>query len=202
MIKNLVFDVGNVLLGYRTSELLKEHGFDDETRHRFIASVFLDPIWAQIDLGIMPFEEIVEQFCRNAPDLREDIYWLMDSYDLMKVDRPDVWERVHLLKEKGYGIYILSNYGEYFYEKQFQNAPFMEWVDGAVISYQVHVIKPDPAIYRILLDQYALDPASCLFFDDLPDNIQTADDLGFQTFQVTSRETLLEELDRLLERQV
>ena len=197
MINNLIFDVGNVLLGFRTFEMLSEHGMDEAKIRRFGSCVFEDPLWAQVDLGIMPFDDIIREYCRRSPDLEEDIRWLIDSADRMQVARPGVWEKVHELKKMGYGIYILSNYGDYFYEKQFKHAPFMEWVDGSVISWQVHVIKPDPAIYKILIEKYSLDPAKCLFFDDMKANIEAAAKLGMGTFHVTSEELLLQKLDAL-----
>ena len=198
MVKNLVFDVGNVLIGFRTFEMLSEHGLDEQRIRRFVSCVFEDPLWKQVDLGIMPFDELVREYCRRTPDLEADILWLIDNADQMQVGRPRVWERVRRLKEKGFGIYILSNYGSYFYEKQFKHAPFMEWTDGAVISWQVNVIKPDPAIYQELLKRYGLAPADCIFFDDMEANIKTAGELGFGTCLVTSEEMLLEKLDALL----
>ena len=195
MIRDLVFDVGNVLLGFRTGKVLAEHGMNEEQIMRLYACMFEDPLWAEVDIGIIPFADLVEMFCQKAPDLREDILWLMDHYDLIKVDRPEVWERVRKLKEKGYGIYLLSNYGEYFYEKQFKDAPFMNWIDGAVISYEVNLIKPDPRIYQLLLDRYGLEAESCLFFDDLPENIRAAEELGFGVFRVESERQLISKLD-------
>ena len=201
MIRNLIFDVGNVLLGFRTMEMLQKHGMSPDRIQQMIEGVFSDPLWARLDLGSDPFSDVVELFCRNLPELRSDIHWLIQDSEQMKVDRPDVWERVHLLGKKSYKLYILSNYAEPFYNKQFRDAPFMAWMDGAVISYQVHLIKPDQAIYRYLLETYGLDPDECLFFDDLQPNIEAAEKLGFETFHVTSKETLIRKLDSLLAEQ-
>ena len=128
MIRNLIFDVGNVLLGFRTMEMLQKHGMSPDRIEQMVRGVFSDPLWARLDLGIDPFSDVVELFCRNLPELRSDIHWLIQNSEQMKVDRPDVWERVHLLGKKGYKLYILSNYAEPFYNKQFRDAPFMAWM--------------------------------------------------------------------------
>jgi len=198
MIKNLIFDIGNVLLGYRTPEIFAEEGLSQAQIDRIVANVFADPAWSELDLGIRPFWDVMEQLCRNIPDLQGKVYWLMENNEKMKVDRPRVWERVRLLKEQGYGIYLLSNYAEFFAQKHFAHAPFIEWIDGAMISYQVHQIKPNPAIYLALLEKYSLRASECLFFDDLEKNVRAADALGINAFHVTSEEQLIRKLDELL----
>ena len=199
MIRNLVFDVGNVLLGYRTPELMRETGVTDAQYEQIVQHVFANPLWNELDRGVRPFAEVVEEMCAGIPDLREKVFWLIDHSVHMKVDRPEVWERVQKLKEKGYRIYLLSNYAEPFYDTQFRDAPFMAWIDGAVISFRVHLLKPDPTIYRELTDRYGLRSDECLFFDDLEANVRAAALLGFETFRVTSASGLIKKLDELLE---
>ena len=199
MIQYLVFDVGNVLMGYRTPELMLETGVTQAQYAQIVEHVFANPLWNELDRGVRPFTEVLEEMCAPIPDLREKVYWLIDHSAQMKVDRPEVWERVRKLKEKGFGIYLLSNYAEPFYDTQFRNAPFMAWIDGAIVSFQVHLLKPDPAIYRALTDRYGLRSGQCLFFDDLEANIRAAASLGFETFHVTSASGLIKKLDELLE---
>ena len=198
-IRNVVFDVGNVLIGFRSMDMLRDHGLDEEQSREFARCIFLDPLWKEFDLENMPFEEVVQTYMRKYPRLAADVRWLMDHCEQMAVPRPDVWEKVHALKAAGYRLYILSNYSSVFFRKHTQGAPFFEDMDGKVISCELHVIKPDEGIYRCLLEKYDLKAEECIFFDDLADNVETALRLGMQSVRIRSKEQLLAELDRLLE---
>ena len=106
--------------------------------------------------------------------------------------------RCAALKEKGYKIYLLSNYSEELFHVHTKGAKFLDVLDGEVVSYQVHALKPDREIYEILLEKYSLKAEECLFFDDRMDNVEGAKKVGIQAIQVTSREMLNETLDEML----
>lgn len=115
----------------------------------------------------------------------------------MRVDLPQVWERVAALHKK-YRLYLLSNYSKILFEKHTSGAAFLEEMDGGIISYQVNHVKPDADIYEALLDKYGLTAGECLFFDDRAENVEAAVKLGILGFQVESTEKLIEKLDELL----
>ena len=117
----------------------------------------------------------------------------------MAVKRPEVWEKVVGLKQKGYKIYILSNYSDELFHQHTEGASFLDVLDGGVVSCQVKEIKPNRRIYEILLERYDLDPTECLFFDDRADNVEAARNLGFEAIQVTSQEMLNDTLKKMLE---
>ena len=79
-----------------------------------------------------------------------------------------------------------------------EGASFLEDIDGKVVSYEIHKIKPYPEIYRYLLDKYELNAQECVFFDDRPENTKTAEELGMKTYTITSKEYLLNVLDEFL----
>lgn len=197
MIKNIVFDVGEVLLEYRWKDMLIDYGLDEETAVTVSKELFDDPLWEQFDLAILDFEEIIERYEAKYPEHKEIIKWFTTHGEFMHVARPDVWAKVHMLKEKGYGIYILSNYSEELFMKHTNGAPFIDDADGMVVSYQIHKIKPDKAIYQHLFDKYNLNPNECLFFDDRAVNVEASNKLGMKAIQVTSKAQLLEELEKL-----
>ena len=107
-------------------------------------------------------------------------------------------KRLHLLKEKGYKIYLLSNYSKDLFEKHTKGADFLNNIDGMVVSYQIHKIKPDLAIYNYLIEKYSLNTDECIFFDDRQINTQAAESLGIKSVTITSKELLLSEMDKLL----
>ena len=77
-------------------------------------------------------------------------------------------------------------------------AAFHDYLDGGVISYQVHVIKPDEQIYRKLLEKYGLSARESIFFDDRSDNVEAALALGMGGIVVTDEQQLIKELERLI----
>ena len=198
MIKNIIFDVGDVLLEYRWKDMLKDYGLPDDEAYKVGNLMFNDNLWHEFDLANMTRDEIVGQYLKNYPDYAEVMQWIMTHGELMHVKREDVWEKAQKLKEKGYGIYILSNYSQELFEKHTKDAPFISLADGVVVSYQIHITKPDEKIYRYLLDKYNLKAEECIFFDDREENTEAARKLGIEAITVTSKEFLLDELDKLL----
>jgi len=198
MIKNLIFDVGNVLIEYRWNQMLLDYGLSKEEAAVAGPLFFEHETWKELDLGNMPVEDVICLYEKQLPQYAGLIRWFLTHLELMPVPRPDVWEKVHALKEKGYRIYLLSNYNEDFFRVHTQGAAFLADIDGKVVSYEIHKIKPYPEIYQHLLDKYELKAQECVFFDDRPENTQTAEELGMKTYTINSKEYLLDVLDVFL----
>ncbi len=199
MIKNLIFDVGNVLIEYRWNQMLLDYGLSKEEAAVAGPLFFEHETWKELDLGNMPVEDVIQLYEQQLPQYAGLIRWFLTHLELMPIPRPDVWEKVHALKEKGYKIYLLSNYNEDFFRVHTEGASFLQDIDGKVVSYEIHKIKPYPEIYEYLLDKYELKPEESVFFDDRPENTQTAEELGMKTYTITSKEYLLRVLDDFLE---
>lgn len=197
MIKNLIFDVGKVLMTYRPFEMMEEHGLSREEAERIVNEMFTNPYWKLCDYGTVPYDELTKGLQTIYPDDAEAIGWFFANAGSLMVGRPKVWEKLHELKEKGYKIYILSNYEETLFKMHTDGRPFMQDMDGAVVSYAVHMAKPEERIYRYLLDTYGLKAEECLYFDDLPENCGAAAKLGINTYQVKAEEPFLKRLEKL-----
>lgn len=193
--KNLIFDVGNVLLEYRWNQMLLDYGLSKEEAAVAGPLFFDHPNWKELDLGILSVEEVICLYEKSLPQYAGLIRWFLSNLELMPIPRKDVWEKVHALKEKGYKIYLLSNYNKDFFETHTKGADFLNDIDGKVVSYEIHQMKPEPEIYEYLLEKYQLNPQECVFFDDRPENTQTAEKLGIQSYTITSKEYLLDVLD-------
>ena len=197
MIKNIIFDVGEVLFSYGWIDAMVLAGESRESAEFVGPLIFDDPLWKELDLGIRPYFEVVEDMCRKYPEYAGSIRTFLTNVEVMPKDRPEVWKEVHKLKEKGYHLYLLSNYSEYMFSIHTKDKPFMNDIDGAMVSYMVHINKPNEGIYRALLDKYTLDPSECLFFDDRAENVEGAGKVGIKAITVVSEEFLLEELRKL-----
>ena len=191
-IRNLIFDIGDVLLDYRWRDMLIGHGMSPERAEYLGTHMFANPYWSIYDYGAEPEEVIVRGLQLIYPEYRDELAWFIENADQMPVERPAVCERIRELKEKGYRIYLLSNYPERLFKLHTKHSPFMQMIDGAVISYEVHMVKPERRIYQYLLDKYDLKAEECAFFEDRLPNVEAARRLGIDAHQVTSEAELLE----------
>ena len=198
--KNIVFDVGDVLLDYRWQQMLMDYGLDEAEAYRVGRELFDDPdgLWHEYDLAVKSQEEIIQEFEQKHPKDAEVIRWFISHGEYMHVARPAIWKLVHQLKEVGYHLYILSNYPEILFKKHTQYADFMDDMEGMVVSYMLHVGKPERIVYQTLCDRYGLNKEECLFFDDRAENVQGAIDFGMRAKRVLSAKGLAVDLEELL----
>lgn len=201
MIKNIIFDVGDVLFHYRWKEMFMDYGVSKEEGMRIGKEIFDDPKerWLQFDKGLLTLEELIASYAESYPKDAEVISFFLHHGEYMPVAHPEAWKFFPLLKEKGYHIYLLSNYSKELFERHTEHADFMEYLDGKMVSYMVNVLKPDAKIYQCLCDTYGLKAEECLFFDDRKENVEAAIAFGMKAMQVVSRQGLVEELEKLME---
>lgn len=179
-IKNLVFDVGGVLIGYRWEEMFEDYGLDKISAIKIGKGIFDSKEWPMFDAGLISLEETVESFCNRNPDLAEPARWFIENAIKMRVPREKLWKELRRLKEKGYKIYLLSNYSKVLFKLHTSDYDFMNIIDGKVVSYEVNSLKPEEKIYRTLFERYNLKEDECVFFDDRPCNVEMAKKLGME----------------------
>lgn len=197
MIKNVVFDIGNVLIGFNWRKYVHEL-FEDEIADRVAAALWRSGWWPELDRAVIPVEEILSHFCEADPGVkehtREAFYRIGEC--VARIDW--VIPMVEKLKERGYNVYYLSNMSEHVMRSNPEAFDFTEYMDGGVFSCDVRLIKPDYAIYTALLDKYDLVPEECIFIDDHPENISAGRKLGMKGIVFRSPEQLNADLDRAL----
>lgn len=200
-IKNVIFDVGDVLIEYRWKQMLMDYGLSEEEAIRVGGELFENPeqLWSEFDKGLYTQEEIICAYEKRYPRDAKAIRYFISHGEYMHVPRPKIWELLHQLKEAGAKVYLLSNYPEELFHKHLQYADFMNDIDGKMVSYMIKKAKPDEAIYYALCDNYGLKMEECIFFDDREENIATAKRLGMSGKKVTSKEMLQEELIKLID---
>lgn len=199
MIKSIIFDIGMVLADYNWSGYLRSFSYSKETYEDIANAVFLSPTWVECDRGVLSDQELLSGFIHNAPEYEKEIKEVYDTVGrcIKQYDYTIPW--IQDLKSKGLGIYALSNYGERMFAQTGIELNFLKYMDGALISYQEHLIKPDPRIYQTLLNRYNLIPQETVFFDDNEDNVKGASDLGINAFLFHNYQEANEQLQALLE---
>ncbi len=189
MINTIIFDMGKVLVDFRWEALYHEMGLTGERFERMANATVRDPVWNEFDLGNWTDRMMRDAFVERAPELEDKIdemFYDRFSGLLRKYDYTDEW--IKSLKAKGYKVYILSNFSEKALREVKSELDYIELVDGAVISYMVHMIKPDPGIYKYLFDKYDVNPDEAVFIDDNADNIAVAEKLGLHTILFSGKE--------------
>ncbi len=176
MIKNVIFDFGDVIARFDPKELVAAFTEDAEQQNRLQNVLF--ERWEELDAGTLDYADYQREVLKKLPaDLHETAnHFFEDWYREMPVTE-GIRELILELKNQGYGLYILSNAAVYFAEK----SPYFgvhPWFDGIVFSACVKMTKPNEEIYRYLLDTYALKPEECLFLDDRKANIEGAEKVG------------------------
>lgn len=201
MIKNIIFDIGNVLASFRWKELFKDLGYTGEKFDRIAAATVLHPtMWNEFDRSLMSDEEIIAKCVERAPEYEQEIRLIFTKTELLIEEYTHSYNWIQNLKEQGFKVYLLSNYGKTSFEAARDNGrlSFLPVVDGGVISYEVQIVKPEPAIYKKLLEKYNLSAEECVFLDDKAENIEAAKALGFHGIVVESYEQASEALIKLL----
>ena len=179
-IKNIIFDLGQVLLKFDWQSYLISLGYEGELYEILADAIFRNPDWITGDEGTVTPEEWEQLFLDNAPEYKNEVKKVFEGiqYTIEKFDYTDDW--VSLLKNNGYHLYFLSNYSEKLHKDTEHHMDFMAQFNGGIFSYEVKCIKPDSRIYKLLLEKYKLNPSETAFFDDRIENVKAACKLGIQ----------------------
>ena len=200
MIKNIVFDIGSVLVDFRWRALMQDLHISQQVTDRFDKSVFGSCWWHDLDHGTIDEAEAVKR-------LREDNIEFCDEFDQVWENRDKLVDPfdysvpwISSLKDRGYHVYLLSNYPKDIFTLHAKNGsfPFLDHVDGKVVSGFVQMIKPDADIYEYLMDTYSLKAEECIFIDDREENIQGAINVGMHGIVFHNYEQASAELNRQL----
>lgn len=190
MIRNLVFDFGNVLLSSDFEHLLRLIADDEKVRNEVREVLFCKQFTAQLDLGLIPSDELFKKVVSENPSLATYIISFKNRWmEHLPCEMPGMPDLLRTFKAKGYRLYGLSNWSDMIYPVMKRFAIF-QLLDGAVISCEEHLMKPDASIYRRLFEKYSLRPEECLFIDDKAANVEAGRTLGMEGVVFTSAEQL------------
>lgn len=194
MIRNIIFDIGNVLTDFRWKEFLEDKGFDEEMVGRIARASVLTPLWNEIDRGVWEEEKLLQEFVKLDPEIETEIRRAYGNVTGMVTKRDYAIPWIKELKAGGCRVYYLSNFSYKAYVECRDALDFLPFTDGGILSYQEKVVKPDPEIYRRLLDRYSLKAEESVFIDDTKANVEAAKALGLHGICFQTREQVVEEL--------
>ena len=197
MIRNLIFDFGQVLVCYDNTSFLKTIIRDESELPAFEELVCSPEFVRRCDLGIEPFSEIVRDAQRKYPHWKQQLQLYHDHQtDSITCEMPGMRDLLTRLKDKGYRLYGLSNWGSTIYSV-IEKFDILQMLDDRIISSEEHMVKPDRAIYNRLCEKFGLSGEVCLFTDDREANVDAAIAAGMQAVLFTDTESFERELMRL-----
>lgn len=180
MIKNIILDMGNVLLDYNPEICLNYFLENEEDRGLIRRELFEGSEWREGDLGYITDEERFLGVSKRVPErLHKELKQCATQWHMCMQPVPGAKEFCEKARGKGFRLYVLSNASNSFYAYFPRFAP-VDYFDGIVVSCDIHLVKPDIRIYKYLLNKYNLKPEECIFIDDMEYNVQGARDAGMR----------------------
>lgn len=201
MIKNIIFDIGGVLVSFEPDRVFREMGLPEEEVQVLFEHTAKSKYWKELDRGVLPKEEVFNSMVETLPVEYRDDAMKFFTVHIPKAVTAFSYSADWLkgLKERGYNIYLLTNYPEWLFECHWKSAfTFAPYVDGKVVSGNVKLIKPDHAIYKTLIKKYKLNPSESVFIDDVDENVNAAREVGLNAIHFTNIKAVKSELEKLL----
>lgn len=196
MIRNIVFDMGNVLSNYNPRKYAESLLRDHAAAEAVVRELFGGPEWLLLDAGAIEESEAVSRVQERVPQFSEAVATAMDHWRCVLEPVPGMPELVDRIWQNGYRLYLLSNVSLRFL-KYYREVAMFRHFDGFLISAEEKLMKPDPAIFRRLCEKFGLLSSECLFIDDIQENVDAAVRLGFHGYRFAGTE----ELERFLTRE-
>jgi 2-haloacid dehalogenase len=193
----VIFDLGGVLIDWNPRYLYRQLFDDEQAMERFLTEVCHSRWNEQQDAG-RPWDEAIRQLSAEFPEHAARIAAYRTRWDEM-LSGPihDSVAILHELRERGLRLYALTNWSNETFPLAFERYTFLHVFEGIVVSGAERMIKPDPAIFHVLLNRYGVDPERAVFIDDAPRNVDAAAKLGMHALHFRDAAALRTELAAL-----
>jgi FMN phosphatase YigB (HAD superfamily) len=182
MIKNIVFDIGNVLLSFKPSEFFDKKNYPENIKATILADIFGSKEWRMLDNGDINTTEAIDAIALKSSLKREEISHVFNLRTELMFPLDLNVRLLPKLKKQGFRLYFLSNFPIDIFEEVKTGYFFFKYFDGGLISSEVKFSKPDSRIFEILLEKYSLIPEECLFIDDSEINVKGSISAGMKGF--------------------
>lgn len=196
MIKNIIFDLGNVLLDFNPEVYVKSK-ITEEKVEEIYKCIFQSDEWPMLDRGTISEEQAKTNIINRNIENQELINLVFENwYDILIPIESSV-EVLKKLKQNGYSVYYLSNFHLAAFEHVTKKHDFFTIFDGGVVSYKEKLLKPEKEIYEKIIDRYDLEPSQTVFIDDMKENVKAAIRAGLKVILLKNPKDLKIELEKL-----
>lgn len=181
MFKNIVFDMGNVLINFYPKKIFSTILSDEAEIDAILTHFYNTDEYREVDRGTLTYAQMLDIIKDNLPEhliaLLKELYVDNCFVTNHMPPFPEMYDLVSQLKENGYNVYLLSNATSQFYSYR-EKIPVLSLMDGVLISADYKLLKPEREIYETLFDKFSLIPDECIFIDDVEENIRGSIDCG------------------------
>lgn len=190
-IKNIIFDLGGVLIDWNPRYLFTEV-FESDTEMDYFLTEICSPAWNEEQDGGRSLEEGTRILVNKHPEYASQIRLFYGQWPKMLGGSIDSNVRLlrQLIASDRYGIFALTNWSAETFPTALELYDFLHEFEGILVSGVEKLKKPDPAIYHLMLDRYDLDANSTLFIDDNLRNVKAASNIGIQGVHYTDDRSL------------
>ena len=188
----LIFDIGGVLLDWNPRHLYTQlFSGDLNAMEHFLTEIDFYTWNQEQDKG-RPFADGVAELSARFPEYADLIRAYDERWD-ESISGPiqSTVEILEPLKAKGYSLYGLTNWSDEKFQLVNHKYPFLNLFESVLVSGYVKMVKPDPAIFQMMLDWIGRPAEECIFIDDSSANVESAQKMGFQTIQYESTSQML-----------
>lgn len=193
----VIFDLGGVLIDWNPRYLYRELFDDEQAMERFLAEVCHSKWNEQQDAG-RPWDEAIRVLSAEFPEHAARIAAYRTRWDeMLRGPIHDSVAILHELRARGVRLYALTNWSNETFPLAFERYAFLHVFEGIVVSGAERMIKPDPAIFHVLLSRYGVHPERAVFIDDAPRNVDAAAKLGMHALHFRDAAALRMELAAL-----
>jgi putative hydrolase of the HAD superfamily len=198
MIKNIVFDLGNVLLSFRPAEFFTKKKYPETIRNTILSDIFGSREWAMLDNGDITTQEAIESIASRSSLKREEIALVFNLRSELMFPLDQNVMMLPGLKKRGFKLYYLSNFPLDIFDDIKYGYFFFTHFNGGIISSEVKVSKPDIRIFKLLIEKYSLIPEESLFIDDSEVNVRAAESAGMIGMITYGAQNISVSLEKLL----
>ncbi len=191
MYRNILFDIGGVVVDYSPKDFLVDKFYNERTEKRLYDAVFGSPEWKMLDNGVITWEQAYEIFMKRGQNrgMAFEMRTVLDEWTDMLTTRNATVALMRTFKKRGLDLYYLSNMPKEVYAF-LQNRKFWPLFEGGIFSYEVGISKPDVEIFHLVLKKYNLDPGETIFIDDMRENASAAFEAGITGIPFTNVKNL------------
>ena len=180
MVKNIIFDLGNVLISFKPSEYFSKNNYPEAIKVTILSDIFASKEWMRLDKGEISTAEAIDAIAKKSSLNKDEIDHIFNlRTDLMFPLDQNV-RILPGLKKRGFRLYYLSNFPLDIFDEIKNGYYFFKYFEGGLISADVKSSKPESPIYEILLERYSLVSEECLFIDDIEKNVRAAEAIGMK----------------------
>lgn len=198
MIKNIIFDLGNVLISFRPSEFFDKKGYPENIKAIILTDIFQSREWLSLDNGEINTSEAIDGIALKSSLTKEEIAHIFNLRTELIFPLDQNVRLLPELKKRGFRLFFLSNFPMDLFEEVKTDYYFFRYFDGGIISAEAKLSKPDIRFYNTLMKKYSIVAEECLYIDDLEINVRAAEATGMKGLMTSGSLGISKDIEKAL----